>query len=121
VFNRGIRTSLSWIDYSDTSKPPRLGYPKHYIASAGLELKLHNAGNSSVLRVSGMRLQEVVRVLPFNKESFSNQEFKRILALPMARICEAAISLLAEGRILSWTNHFIKTTTAEQHCLSGRV
>ena len=121
VFNRGIRTSLSWIEYSDTSKSPRLGYPKHYIASAGLELKLHKTVKSSVLRVSGMRLQEVVRVLPFNKENYSNQEFKRHFALPMTRVCEAAISLLTEGHILNWTNHFIKTTTAEQYCLSGRV
>ncbi|PVH70822.1 HET domain-containing protein [Cadophora sp. DSE1049] len=121
VFNRGIRTSLSWVHYADTSKSPRLGFPSRYNASAALELNLHDTADSSVLSVSGIRMENVVRVVSFNEENVSVPEFKGVFASLMVRICNAAISLLAEKDILSWANHIIKTTTAEQHSLGGRV
>ncbi|KAI1397309.1 hypothetical protein F4819DRAFT_472441 [Hypoxylon fuscum] len=119
VFNREIRTSLSWIEYSDTSKSPYLGFPKHYNASKGLELKVHDTGDASVLRVNGMRVDEIAQVINLNEEALSRDGFNQNFALQIERIYDAAIKLLAGNDILSWTKHFIKVTTAEQHQLCG--
>jgi len=114
------RISFSWIDYSDPVKTPCLGFPKHYNASAELKLKLYNTPDNLVLRVSGIRMDEVVRSVPFNKENCSQDEFKQAFASSLAQSCDAAFSLLKESDLHKWTNLFIKSTTAEQHRLSGR-
>ncbi|PQE12520.1 Heterokaryon incompatibility protein [Rutstroemia sp. NJR-2017a BBW] len=119
VFNREIRTSFSWIHYSDTSEAPRLGFPKQYGASAGRSLILHNEMNRALLRVSGIRVEKIIEVVPFNKEIVSNQDFKQAFASLMAKVCGVAISLLGKKSILSWATQFIKATTAEQHSLGG--
>jgi hypothetical protein len=121
VFNRGLRTSFSWIDYSDTTKPAHLGFPRQYSASAELELKLHKAVDSSTLQVSGMRLDEVVRVVLFSPDNLSKNEFGQDTTSQILRVFEAAVCLLKGKELESWASHFIKTTSAEQHRLGGRT
>lgn len=121
VFDRGIRTSLSWIHYSDTTRPAQLGFPKQYSASTGLELKLHKLADNSTLQVSGIICDKVVRAVPFNTDNLSKEESGKAFASQMAQILGAAISLLKEQEIASWASQFIKTTSAEQHNLGGRT
>lgn len=120
MVERGRRISFSWIDYSDPVKTPCLGFPKHYNASAGFKLKLHNTADSSVLGVSGIRMDKVAQTIPFNNKYCSRDEFKHVFASSLAQTCNAAISLLTENDLYKWANLFIKSTTAKQHCLSGR-
>ncbi|RDW58633.1 heterokaryon incompatibility protein-1 [Coleophoma cylindrospora] len=121
VSNRNIRTSLSWVDYKDTSKPARLGFPTQYNASAALELNFHDTADTSVLRMSAIRIDNVVQAVSFNTENSSVLEFKEEFALSMTRICDKATSLFAGGDILSWAKRIVQTTTAEQCRLGGRT
>lgn len=120
MVGEGRRISFSWIDYSDHSKTPRLGFPKHYNASAGLELDLHYTQDSSILRTSGIRMGEVVQTIPFNQKNCSTHEFRQILRSSLLQALDISIPLLIESDLYEWANHFIKSTTAEQHRLSGR-
>jgi hypothetical protein len=120
VFNRGIRTSLSWIHYSDPKQPPFLGFPLHYTASAGAGLKLHDTEDSSVMRVGGIKLGQVAQVVPFNQDDLPREEFEAMLESKIIAAWDASISSLKGEEVVVWVARFIKTTTAEQHDLVGQ-
>ncbi|KAF6823015.1 hypothetical protein CPLU01_11639 [Colletotrichum plurivorum] len=121
VFNDRIRTSFAWIDRSGSSTSVTLGYPTQYRASAGLGVKLHPEGKDpSSLRVSGFRVDEVTRAIPFNTEMLKMDEFWPQFAARYSLVTEAAISGVLNEEIEDWAVSFIKTTTAEQHRLAGR-
>ncbi|KAI4861712.1 HET domain-containing protein [Hypoxylon rubiginosum] len=121
VFNDRLRTSFAWIDYSDPSKPATLGYPAHYAASAGLEIKLYETADDPLaLRVAGLRLDEVVRVIPFSMEIEKDSRFSPQFAVWFSQIAEVAMVDIMNGNVVSWAASLIKTTTAEQHRLAGR-
>ncbi|KAI1847110.1 hypothetical protein JX266_006985 [Neoarthrinium moseri] len=119
-FTRGIRTSFSCIHYLDTSKPVRLGFPEGYNASSGLALKLLSGPNEPVLRVKGMKLDQVTRVVPFNDRNFSKQEFVGIFRSKMPVVLKETMPLLVGRDVLAWATDLIKTTSAGQYYLSGR-
>ncbi|KAI0454978.1 HET domain-containing protein [Xylaria acuta] len=118
-YRRDIQRSFSWIDF-DISEPPRFGFPKHYNASAGLQAKLHNTVDNSVLRIEAMRVDKIILVLPMNKGNLSNTEFCQSFRSTIRNACEAALPLLAEMGISAWAGHIVKTTTAEQYLIYGR-
>ncbi|EXU98173.1 heterokaryon incompatibility protein [Metarhizium robertsii] len=121
VFNREIRTSLSWIHYSDSKEPAYLGFPQQYTASAGAGLKLYGIENSSVIRVSGIKLGEVTQALPFNQNEMSREEFGALIESRIIAVWDASISTLKGADATVWVARFIKATTAEQHGLIGQV
>ncbi|KAH7126549.1 HET domain-containing protein [Dactylonectria estremocensis] len=121
VFNRGLRTSLSWIHYTDPKERPHLGFPRHFNASAGRGLKLYDTNDSSVLRVGGIRVAEVTQVVSFNGKDVSKGDFKPLLDSKIESIWQAATSVLNEPDVVPWAAQLIKVTTAEQHGLTGRV
>jgi hypothetical protein len=120
--NRGIRTSLSWVDHSDSSKPATLGFPKHYMASAKLSLKVHDTSDPSVLRVSGMIVGEIARMVPFNDTLMSKEQFYQSFSWMIVPPLKLALSLVrTEEDITDWAAQFIKATSAEQHQVGGRT
>jgi hypothetical protein len=120
--NRGIRTSLSWIDYSDSSKPATLGFPQHYVASGRLKLKIHDASDPSVLRVSGFRVGKIERMVPFNEKLMSKEQFHQCFSWMIIPPLKLALSSLKkEEDITDWVAQFIKATSAEQHQLGSRT
>lgn len=121
VFNRGLRTSLSWIYYKDANEAPRLGFPPHFNASAGIGLKLYDTNDSSILRVGGVKVAKVTQVVSFTSNEVSKAEFKLLLDSKIESIWQAAISTLDESDLMSWAARFIKATTAGQQGLTGRV
>lgn len=119
VFNRDLRTSLSWIHYSNEGTVPRLGFPDHYSASAGLEAKIHPSQDISRLRISGIRVSKLAQVGPCNEGNLTRKDFQNVFPLLLADICNKAAPLLSRGRMFEWTNHLVRTTTADQHQLFG--
>lgn len=122
-YNTYIRTSFSWLGYSDTSRAPCLGFPRNYNASARLRLKMHDGDTgqnyASSLRLSGIRVTQLVHAARFNQFSMSKEQFYRSFNHTMRRILNEAASLLRTGQnITSWIENFVKATTAEQYQLS---
>lgn len=121
VFNREIRTSLSWIHYSDSKEPAYLGFPQQYTASAGVGLKLYDTEDSSVMRVGGIKLGEVTQALSFNQNEMPGEEFGALIESKIIAAWDASISTLKGADVAVWVARFIKATTAEQHGLVGQV
>ncbi|KAL8410422.1 hypothetical protein RB596_000195 [Gaeumannomyces avenae] len=118
VVNSDFRVFLSWVYYSDVSRPTRLGYPEQYAASAGLPAAVHESADELILRASGIRADMVAQAVPFNPGNYTREVFSRRFAGSMARVCEAAFSFPYD--MVSWVKHLIKATTADQHHLVGR-
>lgn len=114
VYGREICRSLSWIHYSDKTRSPYFGFPKHYNASAGLELKLHHTPNNAVLRVDACRVWKIGRAISMNEHDVSEAIFGAALPSTIARVCEVALPHLHGEDIVAWVSEIIKTTTAEQ-------
>jgi hypothetical protein len=120
VFNKGIRTSLARVHFSDPEKPPRLGFAKPFAASAGLKLKLHDSGDISVLRVSAARLATVTHCYYFDENEASKDDFKHAIDSKLLAAWNMSLSTLDVDDLASWVTRFIKTTTAERYDLTGR-
>ena len=121
VSNSELEKSLSWVHFQDTTRPAYLGFPEHYLASAGLKLKHHKVADNSKFRLSGMVVDRVIRVAPFNADNSSRQKFDEIFESQLIRVLEEAMTLLKEKEITSWANSFVKTTSAEHYNLGGRT
>ncbi|CAI6094180.1 unnamed protein product [Clonostachys chloroleuca] len=124
VFNSGLRTSLSWVHYLNPEETPHLGFPPHYTASANDRLKLYDTPHNRMIRVSGIRLGEVIRAVSFSQNEQSKEEFKLLLDSKLKSIWHLAISVLKgsnESDIITWATSFIKAMTADQHRLIGRM
>ncbi|KAL1602876.1 hypothetical protein SLS59_004531 [Nothophoma quercina] len=121
VHNRDIRKSFSWIHYGDISRPARLGFPKQYRATGDLALRMHHHPNPAILRLEGLRIDTVTKVLQMSNSTTFVDDFNATFDTVMSRILTLALPLLQDTKFLSWTTHFIKTTTADQHPLSGRT
>lgn len=125
AFNEGISISLSWVHDASISQPARLGFPIHYAASSGLALVLDEGctdeDDPTALKVRGIRLGLVSQVIPFDIKPVRDRDSDQHFSSQMARIVTATLSLLrGDEHLLSWTEKFIKATTAEQHSLGGR-
>jgi hypothetical protein len=120
VNDSDIRKSFSWLHYSDAAKPAHLGFPKHYVAAGDLPLKLHTTEDSSVLRLDGMRIDEIYQVTYMSAENVLRSDFDSTFASTMAQVCTAATALLREDNMETWSTQFIQTTAAEQEQLGGR-
>ncbi|TWU75343.1 hypothetical protein ED733_006948 [Metarhizium rileyi] len=122
TFNNGIRTSLSWVHYSDPERPPRLGFPGQYRASGDRGLELHKTVSHGFIRVSGIRLGEVTQVVSFSNQGMSRKEFESSLGSKLSAVWDVSNSTVwMEADIITRLTRFIKATTAEQHNLIGRV
>lgn len=122
VFNNGIRTSLAWVHYLG-GELPHLGYPKHFLASAGLGVRVYEYENQdpAILRLGGIVCSRVAMAKKFPHNGSSNQEFGQMLAENLACMWHASAFQLqrvqdAEG----WLRRLIQTTTADQHQLTER-
>lgn len=122
--NLGISTSLSWIEYSDTSSPAILGYPKQYKASGDLKADFsdidRNSNDELGLQLSGFKIDEVSHVHRFDIGRPSDGEPVDDLDATMAPILKLSLLVLSSHDILAWAKSFIETTTANQHPLTGK-
>ncbi|KAF9773650.1 hypothetical protein IL306_008515 [Fusarium sp. DS 682] len=124
TYNEGISTSLSWIEYTDVSKPARFGFPKKYRAADGLQVSLHepesSLENSSILQLGGFRVDQVAHVHRFNIGPTSHAQASDEFDATMAPIVKFALSPTPLKDAITWMKHFIQTTTASQHDLYGK-
>lgn len=121
VHNRDIRKSFSWIHYGNINQPARLGFPKQYRTAGDLALRMHHHPNPAILRLEGLRIDTVMKVLQMSDSTTFVDNFNATFDTVMSRVLVLALPLLQDTNFLSWTTHFIKTTTADQHPLSGRT
>ncbi|RGP76930.1 heterokaryon incompatibility [Fusarium longipes] len=119
VFNKGIRTSFARVHFSDSEKPPRLGFADSYAASSGLKLNLHDAEDISVLLVSAVRLATVTHCYYFDNNETSKEEFKHTIDTKLIAAWNMSLSNLDVKDLASWATSFIKTTTADRYDLIG--
>lgn len=61
-----------------------------------------------MLHVTGLRVDEVVRVILSNTEAMTDDGFWRQFASKFSGICEAAISDVLDEDVVSWVTGFIK-------------
>ncbi|UZP38061.1 hypothetical protein NXS19_005877 [Fusarium pseudograminearum] len=120
VFNKGIRTSLARVYFSDPEKPPKLGFAPPFAASSGLELKPHEPEDISILRISAVRLATATHCYYFGENEASKEDFKHAIDLNLRAAWNMALSVLDIADLASWATRFIKTTTAERYDLHGR-
>jgi hypothetical protein len=118
-FNKDLRTSFSWVYYGGTESKPRLGFPSHFAASAGLEAKIHPSSDSSRLRISGINVSRLSYVCAFNPENTKRMEFQALFTRSLVHICSNTISILAREGISLWISHLIRTSCAEQYQFLG--
>ncbi|KAI6355492.1 hypothetical protein MCOR31_011188 [Pyricularia oryzae] len=117
--NREIPTFLSWVHYSNRSQSARLGYPHHYNAACGRPARMHRSEDAMVLRVDGMRVDTVSRVVRLCEGISTRQQFDSSFERSIARVCTAALTLLDLNHVSDWVEEFVRATTAEQHGLGG--
>jgi hypothetical protein len=118
---RELAKSLSWVHFLDTTRPAYLGFPEQYFASAGLKLKPHNVADNSTFRLSGVVLDRVIRVAPFNADNLSKQDSDKAFESQLMPLLQEAMPLLKEKEITSWASCFVKTTSADHHSLGGKT
>ncbi|RGP65400.1 heterokaryon incompatibility [Fusarium sporotrichioides] len=117
VFNKGIRTCLARVQFSDPETPPSLGFANSFTSSSGLELKLHNSEDLSILRVSVVRLATVTHCYYFGKNETSKEDFKYVIDKNLLAAWNMCLSVLSVTDLASWATRFIKATTAERYDL----
>ncbi|KAL4725655.1 hypothetical protein ACLX1H_007805 [Fusarium chlamydosporum] len=120
VFNNDIRTSLSWVHYSDTSKAPYLGFPNHYTASADHKIRLYDSDDQSILRLGGLKIDQVAVTIPFNCVGNSKEDFRQTFGSDICHIWDGAMSAVKSDDARALIRRFIETTTAAQYKSSGK-
>ncbi|KLU92757.1 hypothetical protein MAPG_11659 [Magnaporthiopsis poae ATCC 64411] len=93
---------------------PELGYPDELRAAAELPAKIHPTEDEATLRVSGMRVDEVVDVAALLPGASDWVEFGKGLAIAITRACRACLPLLSAGSEAAWAEKLIRATTAGQ-------
>lgn len=111
--------SLSWISYSDTTKPVLLHFPAHYYASEELPARIVEDSQASVIRLNGIQAAEVVKAVCFGNRHLSSDGVSQEFLSWIGQVWDAAIPLTSDIEIGTWVKHFIQATTAEQHGLGG--
>ncbi|KAI0855014.1 HET domain-containing protein [Xylaria cubensis] len=120
VIEREVARFLSWLSHPNTADAVTLGFPKQYNASCGLPVKLFECSNPSILRLGGLKVDLVVKTIPFEDEKKCPRE--RDGGSTFLQLWKVALPFLLEGKpIASWIAPWIKTTTAEQHLICGRT
>lgn len=115
-----LRRSLSWIDYSDVSKPAQLAYPKTYNASAGLPAHLHDCHDSEILRIGALKVDRIAKAYCMNKDDVANSEFIQRFASVILRICWITVPLIVTDDLESWAEKLIRVSSADQPAIRGR-
>ncbi|KAF5621724.1 het domain protein [Fusarium sp. NRRL 25303] len=115
VFNNDIRTSLSWVHYSDSSKPPHFGFPSHYMASTNLRTRLYDTNDQSIFRLGGLEVDKVAVVIPFNCVGQSKEDFRQTFDSDICHIWDIVTSEVKANNMRTSIRRFIDTTTAGQH------
>lgn len=114
VSNSEHTKGLSWLYYSTTGEATKLGFPEGSDASDGLPASVLEEEEAGVLRLEGLGADVVVSVVPYDEES---EVMERQSILEAWRL--VAQSSRAEDVEKSLTA-FVKSSTAEQHRLSGK-
>lgn len=120
VFNNDIRTSLSWVHYSDSSKAPYFGFPNHYVASGNHNTRLYASDDQSILRLGGIEIDQVAQTIPFNCVGYSKEDFRQLFGSEIRNIWDVAMSTAKADDRRALIGRFIDTTTAGQHRTSER-
>lgn len=115
-----LRRSLSWIDYSDVSKPAQLTYPKTYNASAGLAAQLHDCHDSEILRIGAFKVDRIAKAYCMNEDDVVNSEFIQRFASVILRICWMTAPLLVTDDLESWAEKLVRVSSADQPAIRGR-
>ncbi|RGP63214.1 het-6-heterokaryon incompatibility [Fusarium longipes] len=125
TYNMSICTSLSWIDYSDSSSPAVLGFPKQYSASGDSKVDVIETDQSpkyeSVLQLRGFTIGEVSHVHPFHICRSKDRKASNDFDMKMLSVLRLAVSLLPTQDMISWQTSFIHTMNAGQHYTNGRT
>ncbi|KAI1276055.1 HET domain-containing protein [Xylaria sp. FL0933] len=116
VPEREVVKSLSWISFSNDNDAQTLRFPDHYNASNGLPMKLSKSPSPTRIRLGGLLVDTIKHTVSFDDKLNSN---KCDHTTPILPIWAAAGPLLLRTTALEWIVSYIKTTTAEQHQLSG--
>ncbi|GAW20849.1 hypothetical protein ANO14919_103610 [Xylariales sp. No.14919] len=120
VLEREVARFLSWLNHPNTGDAVKLGFPEHYNASCGLPVKLLGCPNPSVLRLSGLKVDYIVGATQFEDETQYSRKCNR--GSPCLQLWKAVLPFLLEGKpIADWIGPWVKTTTAEQHIISGKT
>ncbi|RSM07691.1 hypothetical protein CDV31_008471 [Fusarium ambrosium] len=119
VPEREVAKSLSWISHSDTSCPDTLGFPDHYECAGLLPARLEPS-NPMVLRLTGVKADDIVGVTPFVGDLQSINSDTQAHGPPVLAFLKLAASLKRKS-VAEWIECFIRTTTADQSRISGRT
>ncbi|KAM0542824.1 hypothetical protein ACHAO7_009765 [Fusarium culmorum] len=122
--NDGIRTSFSWIHYTNPEEPVKFGFPKQYSAAIDKRLKLLDNQGGSTLTVGGAIVGEIVQRVSFSNNEETKEEFGSSLDSKIESTWNLAFSALKptdEGGLERLAACLIKVTTADQHELTGRT
>jgi hypothetical protein len=114
VSNSEHTKGLHWLYYSNNGEAARLGFPMHSDASAGLPATILESHHESVLRLGGLVADTVVSVVPYNETSQTTEQES------ISKAWRIFVRSLSERGATECIKAFINTSTAEQHCLSGR-
>ncbi|KAK7959733.1 uncharacterized protein PG986_004587 [Apiospora aurea] len=133
-YNRHIRTSFSWVHYApgqEQEQPAILGYPNNYAAAAQTRLRVYNheeapdadgsmtkSHNGSILRVGGIVVTQIERVVLLNGTSTCREQFHASFDCTMVLIIQTALILL-DQITQRWVADLVRVTTADQHNSSG--
>lgn len=119
VFDREIAKSYSWISYSGRTQPAVLSYPDHCQASGGRPAQILETESDDILKVSGIKVDEVLHVFRFNQVEHMSVSFKEDFETITQRMLSSIASLVPSMGLISFIIQYIKTTTAEQYELGG--
>ncbi|KAI0802186.1 HET domain-containing protein [Xylaria sp. FL0064] len=118
VPEREVVKSLSWISFSNNNDAQTLRFPDHYNASNGLPMKLSKSLSPTRIQSGGLLVDTIIHTVSFDDRLNSN---KCDHTTPILPIWVASAPLLLRITALEWIVAYIKTTTAEQHQLSGNT
>ncbi|KAK4243337.1 heterokaryon incompatibility protein-domain-containing protein [Corynascus novoguineensis] len=115
VGNMDIRKSLCLIHSSDALKPVHLGFPENYFAAGNIPLMLHDSEDSSILRLSGLRVDRIEQATQLSDEHMLYSDFYTSVASVVARVCAVALPLLKGNDVDAWAAQLIRVTSAGQY------
>ncbi|KAI1131233.1 HET domain-containing protein [Nemania abortiva] len=119
VAGRQIVRSLSWLTDSDTTGASVLGFPEVYNAAFGLPTKPSTSPCISEVRLNGLKVDKVTGVFPFH--NFLEPLKRQVHDYSIVEVWKAILPRLEKRRAMDIIDSYIRTTTAEQHGLSGNT
>ncbi|KAI0103227.1 HET domain-containing protein [Nemania sp. FL0031] len=119
VAGRQIVRSLSWLTDSDTTSASVLGFPEIYNAAFGLPTKPSTFPCIAEVRLNGPKVDKVTDVFPFH--NFLEPLKRQIHEFSIVEVWKAILPRLGKWQAINIIDSYIRTTTVEQHGLSGNT